>query len=159
MSIDATELEFYESSAKGLGGAITSTVIPSNTLLNVFDKIIGGEASQGMVDYRCIYIKNNNASLTLSSAIVKLTEQVALSSIHIGIGKGTSPIGGIEQIIPSESNVPNGVRFSEEVNEDVAIGDVAAGKHFAVWLRRRCNVGTPAFTSEGFSVTVAGESP
>ena len=159
MAIEASDLIMLRSTNNDLGGVISANVIPNNTVHNLFDSVSGTEANLGDTEYRCFYIKNNHVGLTLSDAVVKLSEQIAVSKVTMSIGLGTAAIGGIEPSIPDESTAPIGVFFSSTLNQELAVGDLIAGKHIAVWLKRVCIAGTPSFASEGSSVTITGNSP
>lgn len=153
MPIIASEIKIKTStSGVGLGGAITGTDMPSG----IFDTVSGAESAAGDVEYRCVYVKNEDPSLTLEGAKIWLS---ANDSGQINIGLGTSAINGTEQTVADEDTAPAGVTFSAAANEGAAlsIGSIPAGQHKAVWLRRTVAAATPA-QAVSFELTVKGDT-
>lgn len=53
-----------------LGKYISTTQVTDNSLNNLFDNISGTENAASTVDYRCIFIHNAHATLTMLSPVV-----------------------------------------------------------------------------------------
>jgi hypothetical protein len=70
------------------------------------------ESNDWDTEYRCIYVVNTHASLTLQNAKVWISSNTPSSSTEIQIGLGSSAINGTEQTPGSESTTPSGVTFS-----------------------------------------------
>lgn len=159
MPIIASELKFYKST-NGLGGAITANDITSNVIHNVFDTVTSDEALLGDVEYRCIYLKNTNASITLENAIVFLASNTPLATTNMEIGLGTVSIGSTEQAVADESTAPIGVTFTDLIGEanKLTIGNIAAGSYKAIWLKRTINSGSLASNGDGITITVSGDT-
>ena len=63
--------------ATSLGGYISTTAIVDNTINNLFPDITGDQNAGYQVDYRCVFIKNTNASgLALQNSVLWVTGQV-----------------------------------------------------------------------------------
>src|SRR4051812_30836049 len=62
---------------QSLGKYISTTQLTDNTLNNLFDNISGDENAASTVDYRCIFLHNNHATLTLQGTKVWLSAEVA----------------------------------------------------------------------------------
>lgn len=72
-----------------LGGEISTQII-SNSINNLFNSVSVDDATEGLIDYRCFYIKNTNNTDTLYNAFLYLSNQFSGgSTIEIGISKET----------------------------------------------------------------------
>lgn len=150
-----------------LGGAISNTAVDLETTLhNLFDKVSGAESAAGAVEYRCIGVRNGNASLTLEAARVWIASQVA-SGATIAIGVET-PVSGSVQTIANETTAPTAVSFSAPADyanglvltsEGNAAGEIAAGEWVAVWIRRTVPAATSALDNDGATLQVQGDTP
>lgn len=163
MPISNTDIQFRQSGGASnndpnacLGGAISANSAPAS----LFDTVASLEASTGRTEYRCIYILNANGSLTLSGARVWFSAVSNTGRATHAVGVGTSPVNGTEDAIGAETILPNGVSFSSPTTEAtaVAIGDIPAGQHKAIWIRRSVPPGAASGT-DGFTINVAGDSP
>jgi hypothetical protein len=128
---------------------------------NIWDNVSGPESSAGDVEYRCIYVYNNHATLTLQNAKAWLAQLTASGDDEIDIGLGTTAVGtGDEQLVGSEQTAPTGVTFSRPTTSGagLVIGDIAPGQHKAIWIRRTVNAGASAYTTNNYIVQVDGES-
>jgi len=158
MPIISTEIKFYQTT-NGLGGAITGTEA-TDSINDIFDLVTSTESSVGSTEYRCIYVKNTNGVLTLSNAVNYIVTNTPLTSTNLFIGLGTSSIGGVEQIIASETTAPIGITFTDllGVGNALNIGSVPAGSHMAIWLKRVVDAGASASASDGAQIIVSGDT-
>lgn len=119
-----------------LGGAKSSTAVSSTPANNIFDDVSSAESVAGDTEYRCIYVHNNHGTLTLQNARVFIPTNT--TGNRIAVGAGTSAINGTEQTVANEGAAPTSVTFSQPTNYagGVALGDIPAGQHKAVWFRR-----------------------
>lgn len=142
-----------------LGGAISINDAPT-TLNGLFDRVSAAESASGDTEYRCIYVKNNHPSLTLYAARIWISANTPSPDTTIEIGLGTSAIGGVEQTVANEDTAPTGVTFSAPSNYDTAlsIGDIPAGQHKAIWIKRIVNPNAAAYSGDSFTITVRGET-
>lgn len=166
MAVLLTDIQFFLSGgaanadvSASLGGAKSSEAITGAQLHNLFDKVEGAEAAAGDVEYRCLYVENANATDTLLSAVAWLSANSANDDIDLAIGLGSSAIDGTEQTVADESTAPAGVTFSAPATKaaGLAIGDLAAGEHKAIWLRRTATAGA-AVSSDRATIEVGGET-
>lgn len=143
-----------------LGGAISSTALVDASLHNLFDQVNSSEASAGDVEYRCIYVRNNHATLALQNAEVYLSADAANANVTIAFGIGTSAIDGTEQTVADESTAPTGVTWEEDAGEvnALAIGDLPAQSHQAIWVRRTVTAGAAADDLDSASLVLAGDT-
>lgn len=130
-----------------LGGAISSTALADATLQNLFDNAPSSETTSGSTSYRCFYVRNGHATLALQAAKVWIQTQTPSPDTSVEIGLGTSAVNGTEQTVANENTAPTGVTFSAPSTEGAAlsIGDIPAGQHKAVWIKRIINPGSAAY--------------
>lgn len=139
--------------AASLGGAKSSTAVTGSTL---FDGVTGAESAAGSTEYRCIYVHNAHATLTLSNARAYLTSS---AGGRLSIGVGSSGISGTEQSVASETTAPASVAFSAPTDYagGIALGNIPPGGHVAVWQRRVIPAGAAA-TSDSAQIRVTGDT-
>lgn len=137
--------------AVSLGGAESSTVAPANR----FGTRTAAEASAGTVLYRCLYVQNNHASLTLTGATALVSSDTPDSSTTVTVGVGTSGVGGTEQTVANETAAPNGVTFSAG---SVALGDIPAGGHVAIWEKLVIAAGAAAVNADPYNIRITGNT-
>lgn len=147
--------------ATSLGDQVSTTVITPAALNNVFDDVSGAEAAAGDVEYRCIFVLNNHATLTLQGATVSVSSQtagggtidIALDNIAVSAkGSGSAQAA----TIASESTLPTGIG-SWGAGPHV-IGDLAPGQVKGIWLRRTVTAGAGALNPDGAIITVTGDT-
>lgn len=163
MPIASSDLSFRLSggsantnAAASLGGAKSSGVIPAK----LFDDVSSAEAAAGTVEYRCVYPHNGNASLTLTGAKVWLPSNTPSPGTIIEVGVGTSAVNGTEQTVANERTAPTGVSFVAALTlaGAVDLGDIPAGQHRAIWLRRTVSAGAAALGSDPCTLRVTGDT-
>lgn len=159
MAITTNEIKYYESTGN-LGGAITGVEVVNNTLHNLFDVVTSDGALIGETNYRCIYIKNTHASLTLITALLYIQTNTGLTNTDISIGVGTSANGGIEQVIVDEYTAPIGITFENGIGEvnAIALGNIANGSWQAVWIKRVVLPNTSSALSDQADLVVQGDT-
>ena len=138
-----------------LGGA-KSTTDASTT---IFDDVSSAEASAGDVEYRCVYVHNAHASLTLLGAVLWIPTNTPSTSTTIDVGVGTSAVNGTEQAVADENTAPTGITFAAAATlaAGVALGDIPAGQSRAVWLRRTVTAGAAAY-NDSFTIRATGDT-
>jgi hypothetical protein len=162
MPISSTDIVFRLSGGAAntsplasLGGPKSSTAAPSG----VFDDVGGAESGAGDTEYRCVYVHNAHASLTLVSSVLWIPSNTPSPSTTIDVGLGTSAINGTEQSVADESTAPASVTFAAAATQaaGIALGDIPAGQSRAVWLRRTINAGAAA-VNDTFTLRVTGDT-
>lgn len=147
-----------------LGLYVSSTVWAPATN-GLFDNVSGDENAASTVDYRCFFVLNNNASLTLTNPVVYVSAEVAggtavaiaVDNVAVSAKASTSAQA---TSIATETTAPSGVgAFSTPTTKaaGLALGDIGPGQVKAVWVRRTA-ANTSALNSDGFTVTVAGDT-
>jgi hypothetical protein len=147
--------------ATSLGDQISTTQLTDATLNNLFDDVSGAEAAAGMTDYRCIFVHNNHASLTLVGASITIQSQtatggditIALDNIAVSAkGSGSAQAANIA----SETTTPSGVgTFGAG---PLTIGDIAAGSVKGIWVKRVVTAGAAAINPDGVVLRVSGDT-
>lgn len=148
-----------------LGKYVSTTVMPV-TLNGLFDDVTGSENAASTVDYRCIFVLNNHATLTASAMTIYLASEVAGgTSIAIAIdgiaasAKGSASAQAAQ--IASETTAPTGVgAFSSPTTDGtgLSIGSLAPGQVKAVWVRRTAANSAP-LSNDGVTLAVTFDTP
>lgn len=177
MAITATDIVFRLSTTAGAAGDSTasspaaslgkyvSTTVWTTGTNSLFDNITGDENAASTVDYRCVFVLNNHATLTLQSSVVYFTETAGGASVAIALdnlavsAKGSAAAQAAQ--IASETTTPSGVgAFSTAATSKAAglsIGNLAPGQVKAIWIRRTA-ANTAALDADGFTLNVAGDT-
>lgn len=144
-----------------LGGAKSSTDVVDNVDNNLFDDVSGAEHTAGRVEYRCIYVHNAHATLTLTSALVWIQSDTSGADSDLSIAVGSAAVNGTEQTIANETTAPTGVTWSDAAVSratGLALGDLPAGQHKAVWLRRTISAGSTPQAADTCSIQAGGDT-
>jgi hypothetical protein len=147
-----------------LGKYISTTEITDNTLNNLFDDITGDENAASDVEYRCLFIHNAHATLTLVGPKVWISAEVSGgASVSIGLDtNAASAIGNASAQavqIANENTAPSGVTFSAPTTKSagLSLADLPAGQCRAIWVRRTA-ANTAALNNDGATVSVEGDT-
>ena len=179
MPIAASDIKFYLSEkvsgngfttggtpAASLGKNISTTEITDNTLNNLFDDVSGDENAASDVEYRCLFILNNHATLTWLGAVAWLSAEVAGgASIQIAIdaiaASAKADTNDQAATIADESTSPGAEAgsFSGPVTKatGLSLGDIPAGYCRAIWIKRTA-ANTVAVDNDGVTISVAGDT-
>ena len=161
MAIVSTDIDYKYSGgatnsdpALSLGGIVSANDVTVNTL---FDDVSSAEAAAGDTEYRCIYVKNSHATLTLLTA--KVFIQANTSGNRIAIALGGEGKNGTAETIADESTAPVGETFSQPTDyaSGLSLTDLAPGDTFPVWVRRTIPAAAVAAT-DSYTLRVQGET-
>lgn len=167
MPIVAADIDFHLSGGAAnsdvnasLGGAISSVEITDASLHNLFDLVASAEASAGDTEYRCIYVKNAHDTLALQNAKVWIQTQTPSDDTAIAIALAGEGVNGTAESVADESTAPVGETFSSPTTEGTAlsIGNIPAGQHIAIWIRRTVSADASAYNSDSVVLRVAGDT-
>lgn len=142
------------SALASLGGAKSSNVVPAG----FFDDVTSAESAAGDTEYRCFYVHNANATLTLQNAVVWIVNNTTGNRIAIAVG--SSAINGTEQTVANEDTAPTGgVTFTQPATKGtgLALGNIPAGQHRAVWMRRVIPAASSA-SNDTYTIRVEGDT-
>lgn len=143
-----------------LGGAKSSVQITTNVLANIFDAVSSVESAAGDTEYRCIYVHNANASLSLQNAKIWIQADTPETDTTIAIALGGEGLNGTAETVANENTPPVGESFSSPSNEagGLSLGTIPAGQHFPVWIRRTVSAGAAAVSGTTFTLRVKGDT-
>ena len=141
------------SALASIGGAKSSTVVPSA----LFDDVNSAESAAGDTEYRCIYVHNNHGTLTLQNAVIWISSNTTGDRIAVGVG--SSAVNGTESAVADENTAPGGVTFSQPGSKGagLALGNIPAGQHRAVWVRRTIAASSSA-SNDAYQLRVEGDT-
>jgi hypothetical protein len=168
MAILSTDIKYYHSGGVGnsdpnasLGGARSNTELTDDNLHNLFDLVPAQEALDGKINYRCIYGRQEHATLTLYGAKVFISQDSTGTGDEIDIGLATQGKNGTASTIADEDTAPSPtVTFSHPTSyaTGLALGDFAPDDFFGIFERRTVSAGAAATTPSEFKITIQGET-
>ena len=129
--------------AGSLGKYISTTALATGAN-GLFDDVSGPENAASTVDYRCVFLHNNHATLTAQSTVVYLSAEVsggancALAVDNVAASAIGSSSAQADQIT-NETTAPSAVgSFSSPTTAGagLSLGDIPAGSCRAFWVRR-----------------------
>lgn len=142
------------SAAASLGGVKSNTTAAPSGL---FDDTTSAESAAGDIEYRCVYVHNNHGTLALQNAVIWI--QTNTTGNRLAIGLGSSAVNGTEQTVANEDTAPTSVTFTQPANKagGLSIGNIPAGQHKAVWIRRTVAAATGA-ANDTYLLRVEGDT-
>lgn len=151
--------------AGSLGKYISTTQISDATLNNLFDTITGPENVASESEYRCFFVHNNHASLTLENAVVWIASQDAGGatvdiSVDTTAASAIGSAGAQAKEIANEDTAPATQTFAgTAVSKATAlsIGNLAPGQCRAVWVKRTA-ANTAADDLESAIIQIDGDT-
>lgn len=154
------------SPAASLGGAMSTAaggiITPGNNN-NLWDDVTGAESAAGDIEYRCIYVRNEHATLTLQGAVLWVDADPANGAIE-GVALDSAAVGSTAASTAADENTAPSpaVTFVEGTAidtkaEGLAIGNLGPNQFKAIWVRRKVNAGTSAI-AETLSLRVEGDT-
>lgn len=136
------------------GGWLSTTLLQSVALDNLFNDITGPANAAGQVDYACLFIQNNTATNNSMMNVIAWIPQSSLTGSGSSIAAAVDPTGvtavnsNSQQalIINSSIIAPAGVStwvsptnstpVSPSYTNGLQLGNIAPGQCIALWLRR-----------------------
>jgi hypothetical protein len=148
-----------------LGKYISTTDLVDNTLNNLFDNISGDENAASTVDYRCVFVYNSHATLTLFSPKVWFVSQVA-GGADMDMALDSTAASDVASSaaqalsVANETTAPAGpLTFSNPTSKaaGLSIGDLTPGQVKGIWIRRTAT-NSAALNSDGGQIRVEGDT-
>jgi hypothetical protein len=153
---------------ESLGKYISTTEVSlAAALNNLFDDVSAAENVAITTDYRCVFVHNSHATLTLTDCVVYLSSGDPAGGVIITIAVdniAASAVGSASAQaaqIATETTAPTGVgTFSAPTTEPtgLSLGNLTAGQVRAVWVKRVTQNTSTASTPETVSLSIAGET-
>lgn len=145
-----------------LGGAMSldpAALIVSGVKNALFDDVSGDQGADGMVDFRCFYVRNSSSelwqqvTLWIDSPTASLDDEIA-----VGLEPGALSVAA--QLVTDELDAPEGVAFSQPSakGNGIVIGNMPGGAYKAIWMRRTVNPGARAMANDVASIRVEGDT-
>lgn len=143
-----------------IGGAKSSVEIVDASLHNLFDIVSSAEGSSGDTEYRCYYVHNGHATLTLQAAKIYIQTQTPDSDTSVEIGLGAAAVNATETAVANENTAPAGVTFStaDGAGNALTIGDIPPGQHKAIWVKRIVSAAAAAYNADSVVIRVSGDT-
>jgi len=166
MAVASSDIKYYLSGgatgagnsnpAVSLGGVITTTLVGTN----IFDNVTSGEATAGDVEYRCIFVKNTNATGTLYSAKAWIVTNTPSGDTEVKIALAGEGVSATTEIVAGEGSAPSGESFAVCANEGagLSLGNLVAGAYYGVWIQRTVTPGASAYSNDGFTLRAKGDT-
>lgn len=167
MPISGANLKWYLSGGASnsdpnasLGGArSTTTTVPTG----LFDAVSGGEASAGDIEYRCAYIRNEDADADgWISPVIWISSNTPSSATTMAIGLDPAGKNATATTATNEDTAPAGVSFSEPASKAAGLAlpsaPYAQNDFVAVWFRRTINAGAGSAASDAATIRVEGDT-
>lgn len=147
--------------AGSLGKYAASTALTTATLFNLFRQITAAEALAGIVLYRCVFLLNNHATLTLQTPNVSVQSQTASGGTYDLATDGTAvsakgSAGAQAVTIASETTAPSGT--SAFGAGPLTIADLAPGQVKGVWVRYTVPAASAAINPDGVIIAASGDT-
>jgi hypothetical protein len=169
MPILISDVQFFKSTASGpgtggatiqsLGDAITTNQLTDGLLNDLFDDVIAAESTSGRIEYRCIYLQNKDASLTLQDTDLYIDANAPNPNVNCAIGLDPVGANGVAATIVDEITAPVGVIFSEpDAGSPFSLGDLLADEFYAFWIRRVVAAGANASAGDSLTLGFIGAS-
>lgn len=149
-----------------LGDQISTSAWAGGSLNDLFDDVSGAENAASTVDYRCIFVHNNNASNTLQNAVVYLSAETAGgASIAIAvdtvaesaIGSGSTQATTVANETTSPGAGAGAFSSPTTAGTGLSLGNIPAGHCKAFWVRRTA-ANTAALSADGVTIAVSGDT-
>jgi len=152
------------SAASSLGKYVSTTTWDGTLINDLFQDLTVEDNTSGVVDYRCLFLLNNHATLTLGNAVLWIYSSVSGGAdIAIGLDStGSTPKTNISSqavTIANVNAVPSGVTFSTPTSKATGlnIGNLIDGNVYGIWIRRTAN-NTVFLANDGAVLQVEGDT-
>ncbi len=136
-----------------IGGAKSSEEM-DDAIDGLFDAVSAAQAAAGLIEYRCIYLHNENATDAMIATRVWIEQNTPNAGTALAIGVGAAAVNATETAIANEATAPASVTFSAPADaaSGLALGTIPAGQHRALWLRRTVTAGAAASADDDWEL-------
>jgi hypothetical protein len=149
-----------------LGDQISTTAWAGGALNDLFDDISGAENAASTIDYRGLFIHNNNGANTYQNAVIYISAETA-GGASIAVAVDTVAISAIGSAstqmttIANETTSPGGGAgaFSSPTTAGtgLALGSIPIAQCKGFWVRRTA-ANTAALSADGVTIAVSGDT-
>lgn len=133
-----------------IGGAESTTEAGSDLL----DNVTKAEANAGLVDYRCVYVHNGDASL--SGAVIAYVSRQLTGTMEIAVGVAAEAAGEAVTETADDVTAPADVTFTAPTTLDdgVDLGTIGPGESRGLWIRRTVDADTAGSITDPWRVSL-----
>jgi hypothetical protein len=178
MAIISTDIQFFLSVLTGaagnstagtpggsLGKYISTTQLSGTALNNLWDDVSGDENAASEAEYRCIFVLNNHATLTLLSPVVWIFAETAggasvALSVDTTVASAKGSASAQAKQVVDENTAPASQTFvTTPISKatGLALGDLPAGQVRGIWIRRTA-ANSAALDNDGYTLRVEGDT-
>ena len=169
MAITDTNLKWYYSGGASnsdpdasLGGVISSVEV-STSIHGLFDRVTGPEATDGTIEYRCVFFKNTDSDANgLVDPAVFIQSNSSSTDTTLAIGLDPAGKSASATTIGSEASAPAGVSFSAPTDYAGGLAlpsdPYAQDAYIGIWVRRTVDTGSAADSSDAATLRVQGDT-
>lgn len=128
--------------ADSLGKYVSTTAVSTTAQNNLFENVTGDENAASTIFYKCVFVHNNHASLTLQNVVLWLASETAGgASMALGAdttaasAKGSAAAQALS--VANRTTAPAGVTFSAPTTKGagISLGSIGPGQVKAFWVR------------------------
>lgn len=145
-----------------LGKYCTTGVLTSASLHAVFTEVSDVDNAASIVEYQCVFLHNNHATLSYDTVVVYMSGSVAGGTEFAFAVDSTaaSAVGGAGAqalTIANKTTAPAALSFTAPTTEGtgLSLGNIAAGFVKAIWVRRTA-ANSAALANDGATWTFHG---
>jgi len=147
-----------------LGKWCSTTDVVDATLNNLFDDVSGDENLAQESEYRCIFVHNAHASLTLQNSKLWISSEVS-GGADAFIGLDTTAASAYTStsqqalVVANEDTAPSGVSFSAPTTKATGldVGNLSPGYVLGVWVKRTTK-NSSALANDGVTLRLEGDT-
>ncbi len=150
--------------AGALGKYVSTTPVSATAQNNLHENVTGDENAASAVFYKCIFIHNNHATLTLTSAVLWLSAETAGGgALALGVdptaASALAASAAQAVTVANRTTAPAGVAFSAPTTKaaGLALGNIGPGQVRAFWVRLT-TANTAAATGDGGTWRCEGDT-
>lgn len=150
--------------AGSLGKYVSTTQVADASLNNLFDDVTSAENVAQQSEYRCVFVHNTHATLTLQNTVLwVVSEIVGGSNISVSVdttaASAVGASGAQAKQVGSETTAPTTQTFTAPTTKSggLSLGSIGPGQVKGIWIRRSAT-NSETFASDGGTLRVEGET-
>ena len=173
MPVSISQLKFYKStpstgSGQNRGGAISAVEIdkninPASPIWNqIFRDFTNTERNNGSTQYKCIFLKNTHATLTVTNGQIWFSAVTPNPSTYTRMGLETNAISTPAHTIANETTAPSGIDLDTRHNapgESITLPSIPAGGYVGIWFMIELRPNAAYYAKDWFEVGINITTP
>ncbi len=115
-----------------LGGYISSSEIPFDSIDSIFPSVSGAEVVSGSETYRAVFVKNTSIFNFYNA---KAYFGTSISGFYFGVEE---PVNNAIQLVTNGNTSPTGIVWYNvcSPSSGISIGDIYGGNFIGIWFKR-----------------------